>query len=229
MSNTQDFNNEHSNSSVEAGPAEAAPITPQQGANSLRSMRYWLRAVDTLLARELDARFAEAGASRRDLRMLTMLAAGDELPEKKRARLERHANRLWALADRGWIVRSTQRSEPQTRLAQASWELTTAGEAALDRLQQIAQSVREQVEGAVSEEAFTTTTESLKTIAEELGWTGEMRLYRGRRGPGRSRAGWQRGHGHGHGHGHSHSHHHNRGRGFERGFAAGFTAARSRG
>ncbi|MCS3429461.1 hypothetical protein U746_1014 [Mycolicibacterium mucogenicum 261Sha1.1M5] len=268
MSNTQDFNNTGVND-TDAQTTATANQTPDAG--PVRSMRYWLRAVDTLIARELDVRFAEAGASRRDLRVLSLLASGEQLSEKKRARLERHSKRLWALADRGWITREAPNEEATSS---TGWVLTDAGQAARTRLQQIAQDVQDRVDSSVSHADLMTTTDSLEAIAKELGWTEGMRIHRGgrrdgwangrghRRGYGHGRGhdlGGHRGHGHGHGHGRGHGHGHgtghrghgpafghgtgfdnghrgggqrserHHGRGFERGFAAGFTAARSRG
>ncbi len=199
MSNTQDFNNTGINV-TDAQTTATANQTPYAG--PVRSMRYWLRAVDMLISRELDARFAEAGASRRDLRVLTLLASGEQLSEKKRARLERHSKRLWALADRGWITREAPNEEAASS---AGLVLTDAGQAALTRLQQIAQDVQDRVDSSVSHADLMTTTDSLQAIAKELGWTEGMRIHRGGR-----RDGWAHGRGHRRGHGHGHG----RGRGY---------------
>lgn len=195
MSNTQDFNNTGIND-TDAQTTATANQTPDAG--PVRSMRYWLRAVDTLIARELDARFAEAGASRRDLRVLTLLASGEQLSEKKRARLDRHSKRLWALADRGWITREAPNGEAASS---TGWVLTDAGQAARERLQQIAQDVQDRVDGSVSHADLMTTTDTLEAIAKELGWTEEMRMHSGGR-----RDGWANGRGHRRGYGHCRGH-----------------------
>lgn len=219
MSNTQDFNNtDFNNTGINDTDAQTAPTANQtSGAGRVRSMRYWLRAVDTLIARELDARFAEAGASRRDLRVLTLLASGEQLSEKKRARLERHSKRLWALADRGWITREAPNGEAASS---TGWVLTDAGQAARERLQQIAQDVQDRVDGSVSHADLMTTTDSLQAIAKELGWTEEMRMHRSGR-----RDGWANGRGHmrgyGHGHGHGYGRGSDEGRGYGRGYGRG--------
>ncbi|UTX53568.1 hypothetical protein [Leucobacter aridicollis] len=219
MSNTQDFNPSDAQNADAKASAESAP---NQEVGQVRLIRYWLRAVDTLVTREVDARFAEAGASRRDLRMLSLISSGSKLSDKQRARLDRRSPRLWALADRGWITRDRR---AEGAVSPTGWILTGAGEAARERLQQIAKDVQDRIESSVSDEDLSITTDSLEAIANELGWTEELRARR--RG---GRRAWdpRRGHGHGYGHGHGHGRgyghdqdhcrDHGRGKGGERSF-----------
>lgn len=237
MSNTQDFTtNEHANESAAATAHDAheIPATPIEAA-ATRSIRRWTRTVDALVAQEVDAQFAAAGASRRDLRVLNMLSGERELSEHMRARLERRGGRLWSLADRGWITRADAEAMRATGLA---WQLTDAGVAARERLTAITESVRDRVEGAVSPADLATTLASLEAIATEFGWTEGMRLPRGHRGGGRGHDRGQRhhqgqchhrgqafgqadghgqrqehGNGYGHGHGQGHGFGHGRGHG----------------
>lgn len=172
MSNTQDFNTtDHSNT----GDAPSVD----------RSVRYWARAVDRLVEREVKERFAAAGASRRDLRALNLIGLGAGAGEHQTAKLARGRRRLWSLADRGWISRSSEGSA-------LGWKLTPAGEEARERLTQISRDVRAQLEGAVTPEAYATTVSTLETIARELGWEEGTRLPRSdrkHRGYGRNHQG----------------------------------------
>lgn len=235
MSNTQDFNTNSNTDASAAAPtpnANEIPATPIEAA-ATPSICRWARVVDTLVAREIDAQFTAAGASRRDLRVLNMLSGERELSEHMRERLERRGGRLWSLADRGWITRADAEA---TRANGLTWQLTDAGVAARERLTAITESVRDRVEGSVSPEDLATTAASLEAIATEFGWTEGMRLPRGHRGGGRGHGrnrgqvhGHDRGqgnhdghgHGHGHGHAHSHGHCHNRGEGAGRGNGRG--------
>ena len=174
---------------------------------SVRALRRWLRSVDGLVAHELDERFAEAGASRRDLRVLNMLTRDDDRSKGRLERLERHGKRLWSLADRGWIEHDNN-----------GWRVSAMGIEAQVRLTAISDEVRERIENSVSPADLAVTLTSLEAIAREFGWTEDMRGRRNGRGPG---FGPGRGHGHGHGHGrgrgHGHGHGHGRGRGHGRG------------
>ena len=148
-----------------------------------RPFGYWLRAVDRLLAREFETAFEKDGASRRDWRLLSLLADDAAAPEL-RARLERHGGKkLRALAERGWVARTGD-----------AWTLTDEGRAAHARLADAAGHIRARVAGAVSSEDFATTLASLEAIAVELGWNPDERLPRGPRG---RRGFGPRHHGHG--------------------------------
>lgn len=185
--------------------AEAAtPATPSE-----RSLRYWLRAADAVISRDTAERFAAEGATRRDLRILSMISGATEVPERLRERLERGGKRIFALADRGWIEH-----------VDGAWQLTDAGTAAHERLAALTQQTRDRTAGAVSPEDLSTTLATLETIAREFGWTEDTRLprrgYGHQRGlgAGHDRCGdhrQDRGYGYGHGHGRG------RGRGSERG------------
>lgn len=136
-----------------------------------RPLGYWLRAVDRLLAREFETAFEKDGASRRDWRLLNMLADDSGAPEW-RARLERHGGKkLRTLVERGWVTHND-----------GAWTLTDEGRAASARLADAAGDIRARVAAAVSPEDFATTLASLEAIAVELGWNPDERLPRGPRG-----------------------------------------------
>lgn len=147
--------------------------TPAAPAPSERSLRYWLKAVDALISQEQAQRFEAEGATRRDLRILTAIAEPDSVPAELRARLDRGGKRVFALAERGWIIRSG-----------GGWQLTAEGEAARVRFTTAAQETRDRVTGAASPEDLATTRSTLEAIARELGWTEDTRLpRRGHRHP----------------------------------------------
>ncbi|KAM9863369.1 hypothetical protein ACI1US_00687 [Leucobacter sp. BZR 635] len=217
MSNTQDFTpiNPHTNTrpAAETG-AHEIPATPLEPARRPDSIRHWSRVIDALIAREIDAQFAAAGASRRDLRVLNLLSGERELSDRMRERIERRGGRMWSLADRGWIQRASAETMRATGL---SWELTDAGVAARERLNGIVETVRERTTSAVSPGDLATTLATLEAVATEFGWAEGMRLPRGHRGRGRGYArgfghghGFARGDGHGHGHGFGDGHGHQR-------------------
>ncbi|MBN9177480.1 MAG: hypothetical protein J0I43_08970 [Microbacterium sp.] len=136
-----------------------------------RPFGYWLRAADRLLAREFASAFEQDGASRRDWRLLSLLA-GDASSPALRARLEhRGGKKLRGLIERGWVAETD-----------GAWTLTDEGRAAHARLAEAAGDIRARVSGAVSPEDFATTLASLEAIAIELGWNPDERMPRGPRG-----------------------------------------------
>jgi hypothetical protein len=150
--------------------------------NTPRPFGYWLRAVDGLIAREFAAAFEAEGVTRRDWRVLNLLA-GDVVAPELTARLERHGGKkLRGMVERGWVAE-----------ADGAWTLTDEGRVAQARLGEIVTGIRTKVAGAVSDDDFATTLASLEKIARELGWNPDERMPRGfgRRGFGRG----GRGHG----------------------------------
>lgn len=145
-----------------------------------RPFGYWLRAVDGLIAREFEAAFETEGVTRRDWRVLNLLA-GDVVAPELTARLQRHGGKkLRGLIERGWVAET-----------EGSWTLTDEGRAAQARLEEMVTGVRAKVASAVSDEDFATTLASLEAIARELGWDPDERMPRGfgRRGFGPGRRG----------------------------------------
>lgn len=208
-----------------------------------RPLGFWLRVVDRLIEREFDAAFATEGTTRRDWRILNVLAGDIDAPEL----LERlQHKKLRGLVERGWVTES-----------EGAWTLTDEGRAAKERLGDVVIGIRTKVAGSVPDEDFATTLRTLESIARELGWDGAApeRGFghgRGRRGfgrrgfgpgfrPGRPEFGpglrdrglapaehGVPGHcGHpGHGRGRGQGGEHRTQRAYERGFDAGFTRGR---
>lgn len=150
-----------------------------------RPLGYWLRAVDRLLAREFETAFHAEGISRRDWRILTLLA-GDAVDPERLARLQRGGGKkLRPLLERGWVIESD-----------GAWSLTDEGRAAQARLAEIVTGIRAKVSGAVPDEDFATTVATLEAIARELGWDPAEQTPRGsghRRGFGHGRPGFDPG------------------------------------
>ncbi|WP_282838183.1 hypothetical protein [Microbacterium flavum] len=169
-----------------------------------------VRVVDHLIAREFDTAFRAEDVSRRDMRLLTLLADDTTAPAVT-ARMARHGSKkLHRLAERGWITQ-----------VDGAWRLSDEGRAAQARLG-----------AAVSDEDFATTTASLEAIARELGWDPDERTPRPGRGFGPHRHGSGPGFrggfgpgfgGHGFGPGGRHAGQAHAERAFERGFEAGFS------
>ncbi|MGV9194018.1 MarR family winged helix-turn-helix transcriptional regulator [Microbacterium sp. MC2] len=151
--------------------------------SSSRPLGYWLRAVDLLIEREFAQAFADEGVSRRDWRILSVLAGDVEAPEL----LERIQNKkLRRLVERGWVTET-----------EGEWVLTDEGRAATERLGELVAGIRARVSGSVPDEDVATTLRTLEAIARELGWTEETAARGfgpGRRGGfGRGRGGFGRG------------------------------------
>lgn len=150
-----------------------------------RPLGFWLKAVDALLAKEVDDALRGEGIDHRDWRLLNALAGTVDAPGLH-DRLARKPHRVTMLAEHGW-----------TELVDGEWTLTDDGRAALERLAPRVAAVRERVAAAVSPEDLATTLAALEAIARELGWEEGRPLPR--------RAGRRHGHGR-HGHGHQHGH-----------------------
>lgn len=133
-----------------------------------RPFGFWLKLVDRRLSDEVEQVLAEGDLTRRDWRMLNLLA-GKARDERLAAKLEAKPGLTHGLAERGWVE-----GTPPT--------ITDAGREALDRLTGQVGAVRARVAAAVSPEDFATTIATLEAIARELGWDESQPLPRGRRG-----------------------------------------------
>ncbi|MEZ5213617.1 MAG: hypothetical protein R2692_01755 [Microbacterium sp.] len=198
--------------------------------NTTRPFGYWLRAADHLLARELETAFQAEGITRREGRLLRLLA-GDVVSPELSERLQRHGGKKFrGLVERGWVAETD-----------GTWTPTDEGRAVAARLDASVDGVRARVSSAVSDEDLATTLASLEAIARELGWNPDERMPRGagRHGFGPGRRGFGPGHGFGpgahafgprHGHGFGRDadggHGHGGERAYERGFDAGFARGR---
>ncbi len=174
-----------------------------------RPLRFWIRAVDRGLAREIATALDAAGTTPREWRLLTLLGADAPADAERRARAHRRGGRtVRRLVDRGWIAD-----------IDGEWTLTDEGRAAEADLAEVVGGIRARVRGAVSDADYATTLASLEAIARELGvdpeqWMSRDVGHRGFGGPrGRfarhgthARFGSERGH-----HGH---HEHDRREGF---------------
>lgn len=180
-----------------------------------------VRVVDHLIAREFDTAFRAEDVSRRDMRLLTLLADDTTAPAVT-ARMARHGSKkLHRLAERGWITQ-----------VDGAWRLSDEGRAAQARLSERISDIRTRLGAAVSDEDFATTTASLEAIARELGWDPDERTPRPGRGFGPHRHGSGPGFrggfgpgfgGHGFGPGGRPAGQAHAERAFERGFEAGFS------
>ena len=133
-----------------------------------RPFGFWLKLVDRRISDEMETLFADDGITRRDWRMLNLLA-GEARDERLAERLLSKPQALHRLAERGWVAGFPP-------------EITEAGREARDRLETQVTALRERVAGAVPADDFATTLRSLEAIARELGWDESQPLPRGRRG-----------------------------------------------
>jgi hypothetical protein len=140
----------------------------QKAAGTDRPFGFWLKLIDRRLSDEMQTLFDADGITRRDWRMLNLLA-GEARDERLADRLHSKPHALHNLAERGWI-------------AGAPPVLTEAGREARDRLEVQVRALRERVAGAVSADDFATTLRSLEAIARELGWDESDPMPRGHRG-----------------------------------------------
>ena len=141
---------------------------PEASAGPDRPFGFWLKLVDRRISEEMEMLFAADGITRRDWRILNLLA-GEALDERLADRLRARPHALHGLAERGWIT-----GAPPV--------ITEAGREARDRLEGQVTALRERVAGAVSAEDFATTLRSLEAIARELGWDESHPMPRGHRG-----------------------------------------------
>jgi hypothetical protein len=133
-----------------------------------RPFGFWLKLVDRRLSEEMDTLFSDEGLSRRDWRLLNLLA-GEANDEHLAAKLHAKPGVVHDLAERGWV----EGTPPA---------LTASGRETLDRLTERVTALRERVAGAVSAEDFATTLATLEAVARELGWDESQPMPRGHRG-----------------------------------------------
>ncbi|MFT4235030.1 MAG: hypothetical protein QM607_08550 [Microbacterium sp.] len=166
-----------------------------------KPLGFWLRTVDGLISDEFADAFADTDSDRRDWMLLNLIdgsvdasvpaACPAACPEPVEGPvggpvegLRRKPRRLIDLAERGLIEHNG-----------TAWVLTDAGREAKAQLGEKAQTVRDRVAGAVSEEDYATMLRSLEAIARELGWPERRPPHRHEFGP-KGRFG-RRGFGHG--------------------------------
>lgn len=149
-------------------PDDRDDATAEASAGNDRPFGFWLKLVDRRISEEMEALFAADGISRRDWRLLNLLA-GTARDERLAERLHAKPHALHRLVERGWVAGFPP-------------ELTDAGRDARDRLEGQVSALRERIAGAVPPEDFATTLRSLESIARELGWDESQPLPRGRRG-----------------------------------------------
>ena len=152
------------------GPTDHGP-TNRHSSNyddGHRPFGFWLKLVDRRISDEMETLFAADGITRRDWRMLNLLA-GEARDERLAERLLSKPHALHRLVERGWVAGFPP-------------EITDAGREARDRLEAQVTALRERIAGAVSADDFATTLRSLEAIARELGWDESQPLPRGRRG-----------------------------------------------
>jgi hypothetical protein len=139
--------------------------------NNTRPFGFWITAIDRLMAERFAAAFENEGITRRDWRLLNVVAEGGDP----------HTPKIRRLVARGWITRR-----------EGGWQLTDAGRDAKQRLGTIVEGIRAQVAEAVSPEEYAVMTASLENIARAFGWEEGKPL------PRRNRHGHRGGHRHGH-------------------------------
>ncbi|MFT4211791.1 MAG: hypothetical protein QM626_07940 [Microbacterium sp.] len=122
-------------------------------------LEYWLRVADRLTAASFARAFAAEGVTRGEWRTLSALADDDNVVSPGlAARAARGGGRLQSLVARGWVA-----------VVDGAWALTDAGRAAAERLDRIADGVRERIAAAVTREGGSIGAQ-LEAIARELGW-----------------------------------------------------------
>ena len=122
-----------------------------------RPLAFWLKAVDRLVSREIDAAFADEPIDRRHWRILNRIDGSARVPT-----IYDHPELFAHLAGLGWIA-----------LDDDGWSLTEAGRAAKEHLAEKVAAVRARVAGAAPAEDLDTTLRTLEAIARELGWSEE--------------------------------------------------------
>ena len=133
-----------------------------------RPLGFWLKVVDRRISEEMEALFEADGITRRDWRMLNLLA-GTAQDEHLAHRLHAKPQVLHRLVERGWVAGFPP-------------EITDAGREARERLETKVTALRQRVAGSVPPEDFAITMRSLEAIARELGWDETQPPPRGGRG-----------------------------------------------
>ena len=158
-----------------AGEPHEASADREASAPTGRPLGFWLKLVDRRLSEEMETLFAADGITRRDWRILNLLA-GEVRDERLAERLRAKPHALHRLVERGWID-----GVPP--------EVTPAGREARDRLEEHVRTLRERVAGAVPADDFATTLRTLEAVARELGWDESQPFPRGHRGGRRGHGG----------------------------------------
>ena len=122
-----------------------------------RPLGFWLKTVDRLVSREFAAAFDDLDVTRREWRLLNLIA-GDVRDERLTAKLAARPHVVDSLVDRGWVVDDGE------------WRVTDDGRTALSSLRESVNGIRSRVAGAVPAEDYATTLATLEAIARELGW-----------------------------------------------------------
>ncbi|MDQ2697659.1 MAG: hypothetical protein M3Y46_02600 [Actinomycetota bacterium] len=168
MNTDQNRSDQHADRMTDNDAAAAAAAQHDSDHGGHRPFGFWLKLVDRRISEQMETLFADDGITRRDWRMLNLLA-GEARDERLRERLLSKPHALRRLVERGWVAGFPP-------------EITDAGREARDRLETEVTALRERVAGAVSPDEFATTLRSLVAIARELGWDESQPLPRGRRG-----------------------------------------------
>lgn len=130
----------------------------REAPEALRPLGFWLKAVDRLVSRELAAVFDDLGVTRREWRLLNLIA-GDVRDDRLTAKLAARPHVVASLVDRGWVADGD-----------GEWRVTDDGRAALASLGERVSGIRSRIAGAVPAEDYATTLATLEAIARELGW-----------------------------------------------------------
>ncbi|UJP09718.1 hypothetical protein L2X99_15140 [Microbacterium sp. KUDC0406] len=146
--------------------------------NSSHPFGFWITAIDRLMADRFATAFENEGITRRDWRLLNVVADGGD----------QHTPKICRLAERGWVTRT-----------EGSWQLTDSGRVAKERLGAVVDGIRAQVAEVVTPEDYAVMTASLGNVARAFGYEEGKPLPRRHRGRGR---GEHRFGPHGRGHGH---------------------------
>ncbi|HEX6954111.1 MAG TPA: hypothetical protein VF156_04450 [Agromyces sp.] len=126
-----------------------------------RPLGFWLKTVDRLVSREFAAAFDDLDVTRREWRLLNLIA-GDVPDERLTAKLAARPHLVASLVDRGWVAEHD-----------GAWRVTDDGRAALSSLGEHVNRIRSRVADAVPAEDYATTLATLEAIARELGWDEE--------------------------------------------------------
>lgn len=137
-----------------------------------RPLGYWLKLVDSLISEQFANSLEEHGVTRRQWQLLNVLsrgpATGGELtaalaPFFGEAQAEDEpaspSEHLAELVESGWVSEEGH-----------TFTLTERGAVSLDRLTEIVDAMREESSAGITDEEYSTTVDSLKTMATNLGW-----------------------------------------------------------
>ncbi|MDF2576153.1 MAG: hypothetical protein K0S05_3065, partial [Agromyces sp.] len=141
---------------------------PSDAPQARRPLGFWLKVVDRRISEEMETLFEADGITRRDWRMLNLLA-GTAQDEHLADRLHAKPQVLHRLVERGWVAGFPP-------------EITDTGREARERLETKVTALRQRVAGSVPPEDFAITMRSLEAIARELGWDETQPPPRGGRG-----------------------------------------------